>query len=156
MGSSKARGGAASCLDAHRGGPPVLARGHVPLPVPLRHVGPSTRRRLSAGPSDFLRWAKKQANIPRSAVPPQLGRKPTKSARRLGGPMKQVSPFLHWLHQPQCLRKAKALAMYQNRKLINLFLFLTKRLMNNNPFTLLSPRSQRRFRPAPDGRWRVL
>ena len=46
----------------------MLARGHVPLPVPLRHVGPSTHRRLSAGPSDFPKWAKKQAKIPRALL----------------------------------------------------------------------------------------
>ena len=46
----------------------MLARGHVSLPVPLRHVGPSTHRRLSAGPSDFPKWAKKQAKIPRALL----------------------------------------------------------------------------------------
>ncbi len=69
--------------------------------------------------------------------------------------MMQLSLFPHWLQHPLCLRKSKALAMYQNRILINLFLFPTKRLMNNRPFTLLSHRSQRPFRPTPSGKWSV-
>jgi hypothetical protein len=131
----------------------VLARGHVPLPVPLRHVGPSTHRCLSAGPSDFLRWAQKQANIPRPAAPPRLGRKPTKPARRLGGPMKQLSPFLHWL-QHLCLRKSKALTICQASLLL---LFQAKLFTKlNSPSTLRSPRSQRHSRQAPSGKWSVL